>query len=102
MIRTAYTRKTILLHLCRLLPSLLWANGDPVASFSAMTLSRTPVAVHVPEVQLMQESLEITPMGTYTHVHVTYPNVSVTWSEICPGLCGVFLTSFLNLKVEET
>lgn len=65
-------KKAILLHLCLLLPSLLWANGDPVASFSAMTLSRTPVAVHVPEVQLMQESLEITPMGTYTHVHVTY------------------------------
>lgn len=65
-------KKTVLAILFLLSSSLLWANGDPVATFSAMTLSRTPVAVHVPEVQLMQESLEITPMGTYTHVHVTY------------------------------
>ena len=65
-------KKTVLALLCLLMSSSLWANGDPVAEYSAMTLSRTPVAVHVPEVQLMQESLEITPMGTYTHVHVAY------------------------------
>ncbi len=65
-------KKTVLALLCLLMSSSLWANGDPVAEYSAMTLSRTPVAVHVPEVQLMQESLEVTPMGTYTHVHVAY------------------------------
>ena len=30
----------------------LRANGDPVAKRSALTLARTPVAVHVPEVGL--------------------------------------------------
>lgn len=65
-------KKNITLLFCLLMSEFLWANGDPVASFSAITLSRTPVAIHVPEVQLMQESLEITPMGAYTHVHVAY------------------------------
>ena len=65
-------KKTLLTILSLLSAGLLWANGDPVAEFSAMRLSRTPVAVHIPEGQLIQENLDITPMGDYTQVHVRY------------------------------
>ena len=49
-----------------------FANGDPVATFCAFTLSRNPVGVHVPEVQLKDEHLTITPIGRYTLVRVEY------------------------------
>ena len=54
------------------LASSLFANGDPVATISALTLSRNPVGVHVPEVQLKDEHLTVTPMGRYTLVRVEY------------------------------
>ena len=50
----------------------LWANGDPVATFCALTLSRNPLGVHVPEVQLKDEYLTVTPEGRYTLVRVEY------------------------------
>ena len=49
-----------------------FANGDPVATFCALTLSRNPVGVHVPEVQLKDEHLTVTPMGRYALVRVEY------------------------------
>jgi hypothetical protein len=54
------------------LASSLFANGDPVATFSSLTLSRNPVGVHVPEVQLKDEHLTVTPIGRYTLVRVEY------------------------------
>ncbi|MBR5092278.1 MAG: hypothetical protein IKX32_02250 [Bacteroidales bacterium] len=48
------------------------ANGDPVAVNSAITLSPTPVAVHVPEVQLVDEVVYFTPRGRYMDVTVRY------------------------------
>ena len=48
------------------------ANGDPVAVYSAITLSPTPVAVHVPEVQLVDEYVTFVPDGLYTTVTVRY------------------------------
>ncbi|MBR4773666.1 MAG: hypothetical protein IK010_04470 [Bacteroidales bacterium] len=48
------------------------ANGDPVAVHSAITLSPTPVAVHVPEVQLVDEVVCFTPRGRYMDVTVRY------------------------------
>lgn len=42
------------------------ANGDPVAVHSAITLSPTPVAVHVPEVQLVDEHVTFVPDGLST------------------------------------
>lgn len=48
------------------------ANGDPVAVHSAITLSPTPVAVHVPEVQLVDEYVIFVPDGLYTTVTVRY------------------------------
>ena len=48
------------------------ANGDPVAVHSAITLSPTPVAVHVPEVQLVDEHVTFVPDGLYTTVTVRY------------------------------
>ena len=50
----------------------LFANGDPVATFCALTLSRNPIGVHVPEVQLKDEHLTVTPVGRYTLVRVEY------------------------------
>ncbi len=49
-----------------------WCNGDPVTRFCALTLSRNPVGVHVPEVQLKDEHLTITPMWRYVVVRVEY------------------------------
>ena len=54
------------------LASSLFANGDPVATIAALTLSRNPVGVHVPEVQLKDEHLTVTPMGRNTLVRVEY------------------------------
>lgn len=58
--------------LCLLAGITLWANGDPVATFSALTLSRNPISKHVPEVQLKDEHLTVTPLGRYTLVRVEY------------------------------
>ena len=51
---------------------VVWANGDPVAVRSAITLSPTPVAIHVPEVQLVDEHVTFVPRGLYTEVVVRY------------------------------
>ena len=51
---------------------VVWANGDPVAVRSALTLSPTPVAIHVPEVQLVDEQVSFMPRGLYTEVVVRY------------------------------
>lgn len=48
------------------------ANGDPVAVRSALTLSPTPVAVHVPEVQLVDEHISFVPHDRYMDVTVRY------------------------------
>lgn len=55
-----------------LFPTTMWANGDPVASFSAITLSKNPKAKSIPGVQLLQEKLYIRPEGCYTQVTVKY------------------------------
>ncbi len=51
---------------------VVWANGDPVAVRSALTLSPTPVAVHVPEVQLVDEHVSFVPHDRYMDVTVRY------------------------------
>lgn len=48
------------------------ANGGPVAELSAMTLSRTPMLRHCPEVQLLREEARFTPDERYTKVEVRY------------------------------
>ncbi len=48
------------------------ANGDPVAVYSAITLSPTPVAIHVPEVKLVDEAVWFTPRERYMEVVVRY------------------------------
>ena len=50
----------------------VFANGDPVAVTSAITLSSSPVAVHVPEVQMLNEQVLFVPNGKYTEVTVRY------------------------------
>ena len=52
--------------------SSAFANGDPVAIYSAITLSPTPVAVHIPEVQLEDEYVTFTPRDRYMDVYVRY------------------------------
>lgn len=54
------------------LVSSAFANGDPVAYRSALTLSRTPVAVHVPQVQLLDEQCRFVLGDGYTNVEVRY------------------------------
>lgn len=48
------------------------ANGDPVATRSAMTLSCTPVAVHIPEVKLLDERCLFVLRDGFTEVEVRY------------------------------
>lgn len=67
-----YMRKLNLLIVQLLIAVAVLANGDPVAVYSALTLSRTPVAVHVPEVQLVGENITFKPYGLYTEVNVRY------------------------------
>ncbi len=55
-----------------LMPLIVNANGGPVAELSAMTLSRTPMMRHCPEVQLLREEARFTPDRRYTQVEVTY------------------------------
>lgn len=52
--------------------TLVRANGDPVAEWSALTLARRPVAVHVPEVQLLDERTHFTLRDGYVEVEVHY------------------------------
>ena len=47
-------------------------NGDPVALHSAITLSRTPVAMQIHEVQLVDEFVTFTPRDRYMEVNVRY------------------------------
>lgn len=65
-------KRLYLLLLCLLLVNIVRGNGDPVAVHSAITLSPTPVAVHVPEVQLVDEYVTFVPQGIYTEVIVRY------------------------------
>jgi len=66
-------KKSTLITICLLLAAgTAKANGDPVAVHSAITLSPTPVAVHVPEVQLIDEYVTFVPSGLYTTVMVRY------------------------------
>lgn len=66
--------KNRILALCLLLAGTVVAraNGDPVAIRSALTLSPTPVAVHIPEVQLVDEAVFFTPRDRYMEVTVRY------------------------------
>ena len=65
-------KKTILLIVLLSFAFALRANGDPVAERSALTLSRTPVAMCVPEVKLLDEHCLFTLHDGYTEVEVRY------------------------------
>ena len=65
-------RKSLILFVLLLFGAVLRANGDPVAERSALTLARTPVAVHVPEVKLLDEQCHFTLRDGYTEVEVRY------------------------------
>jgi len=62
------TTTLLLIVLC----GVAFSNGDPVAVTSAITLSSSPVAVHVPEVQMLNEQMLFVPNGKYTEVTVRY------------------------------
>ena len=54
-------QKLLIFFLLALSGLIVYGNGDPVAVHSALTLSPTPVAVHIPEVQLVDEVVTFTP-----------------------------------------
>lgn len=62
----------VALALCLLSAMTVSANGDPVAVHSAITLAHTPVAVHIPEVQLLDEHVTFVPDDRHTRVTVRY------------------------------
>ena len=47
-------------------------NGGPVRPISSLSYSRCPVGQHIPEVQLVHEKLDITPLGRYSLIEVRY------------------------------
>lgn len=55
-----------------LLPWLVFANGDPVAYYCALTLSKTPVAQAIPEIQIDREDLHIRLEHGRSHILVEY------------------------------
>lgn len=65
-------KKSLILLMLLVVNVVLRANGDPVAERSALTLARMPVAVHVPEVQLLDERCRFTLHATRTDVEVRY------------------------------
>lgn len=65
-------RKLTITLLLVVLCGVAFSNGDPVAVTSAITLSSSPVAVHVPEVQMLNEQVLFVPNGKYTEVTVRY------------------------------
>lgn len=65
-------KRTVLLVILLVTMVAAMANGDPVAYRSAMTLSRTPVAVHIPEVKMLDESCRFVLRDGYTEVEVRY------------------------------
>ena len=65
-------KKSLILFVLLSLSVVMRANGDPVAERSALTLARTPVAVHVPEVKLLDEQCRFTLRDGYTEVEVRY------------------------------
>ena len=55
-----------------LLPALVYANGDPVISYSASIRSCNPVPLKVTEVQVVREDLDINVGMPFTTVRVAY------------------------------
>lgn len=54
------------------LPALLFANGDPVISYSALIRSCNPIPRKVTDVQVVREDLDINVSLPYTAVKVAY------------------------------
>ena len=61
-----------LLFALAFLPVVLYANGDPVISYSANIRSCNPVPLKVTEVQVIREDLEISVSLPYSAVRVAY------------------------------
>lgn len=64
-------------HTFSILPFLLlsviaFANGDPVAEYCALTLSKTPVPRAIPEIQIEREDLNIELMDGCARIKVDY------------------------------
>ncbi len=50
----------------------VWTNGDPVAEFCALTLSKAPVPRAIPEIQIERENLHITLEYGQARISVDY------------------------------
>ena len=55
-----------------LLPIVGKANGDPVAGYCALTLSKAPVPRAIPEIQIEREDLQVELLGGCSHIKVEY------------------------------
>ena len=55
-----------------LLSVIVFANGDPVAEYCALTLSKTPVPRAIPEIQIEREDLNIELMDGCARIKVDY------------------------------
>ena len=72
LISSNNTKRLVIFAIAFLTLATAWANGGPVRPISSLSNSRCPVGQHIPEVQLVNEKLDITPLGRYSLIEVRY------------------------------
>ncbi|MBQ7672272.1 MAG: hypothetical protein IJS49_04255 [Paludibacteraceae bacterium] len=69
---TEFRERALSFLILLLLPLLAQANGDPVATYCALTLSKVPVPRAIPEIQIERENLDITLEYGQARISVDY------------------------------
>lgn len=72
LISSNNTKRLVIFAIAFLTLATAWGNGGPVRPISSLSHSRCPVGQHIPEVQLVNEKLDITPLGRYSLIEVRY------------------------------
>lgn len=65
-------KRLLYIVLIALLPMVVYANGDPIAEFCALTLSKAPVPRAIPEIQIERENLHIELLHGCSRIEVDY------------------------------
>lgn len=66
------SRRVVYILLALYLSLQVYANGDPVVTYSALVLTCTPEPRRIPEIQLVSENLTIEAGCPMSHIRVKY------------------------------
>ena len=66
------SRRVVYILLALYLSLQVYANGDPVVTYSALVLTCTPEPRRIPEIQLVSENLTIEARCPMSHIRVKY------------------------------